>query len=161
MSKMGLHDLFWFLKHKLWPKEGLGVELTIWLPTIKSQESPWFPWVQVACYILLERQGLQLCIGPHFDQSQHKKLWASKVVGVLILRISRFQLGSPGTKWHLGAGPVTKHREYYKGEGAGFPQVRAVVSLGSLCLPVARSCTKSAATMHYLTCCLVCAGPCE
>jgi len=28
--------------------------------------------------------------------------------------------GSPGTKWHLGAGPVAKHRVYYKGEGDGF-----------------------------------------
>ncbi len=28
MSKMGLHDPFGHLKHKLWPKEGLGVKLT-------------------------------------------------------------------------------------------------------------------------------------
>jgi hypothetical protein len=33
-----------------------------------------------------------------------------------------------GTKWHLGAGPVARHKVYYKGEGGGFPQVRAVVS---------------------------------
>jgi hypothetical protein len=26
------------------------------------------------------------------------------------------QVGSPGTKWHLGAGLVAKHREYYKGK---------------------------------------------
>jgi hypothetical protein len=25
MSKMSLHDPFGYLKHKLWPKEGLGV----------------------------------------------------------------------------------------------------------------------------------------
>jgi hypothetical protein len=29
MFKMGLHDAFEHLKHKLWPKEGLGVELAI------------------------------------------------------------------------------------------------------------------------------------
>jgi hypothetical protein len=29
MSKMGSHDPFGFLKHKLWPKKGLGVKLTI------------------------------------------------------------------------------------------------------------------------------------
>jgi hypothetical protein len=51
MSKMGSHDPFGHLKHKLWPKEGL-----------------------------------------------HTKLWASKVVGVLILRISGLQLGNPKTK---------------------------------------------------------------
>jgi len=68
--------------------------------------------------------------------------------GVLIVRISRLSLGSPGTKWHLGAGPVAKHRVYYKGEGGGFPQVRAVMSFVSPSLPVARPSTKSAPTMH-------------
>jgi hypothetical protein len=29
MSKMGSHDPFGHLKHKLWPKEGLGVKLPI------------------------------------------------------------------------------------------------------------------------------------
>jgi hypothetical protein len=29
MSKMGLHDPFGHLKHKLWPKERLGVKLAI------------------------------------------------------------------------------------------------------------------------------------
>jgi hypothetical protein len=37
---MGSHDPFGHLKYKLWPKEGLGVELAIWLPTIKSRELP-------------------------------------------------------------------------------------------------------------------------
>jgi hypothetical protein len=56
--------------------------------------------------------------------------------------------GSPGTKCHLDAGLVARHKVYYKGEGGGFPQVRAVVSLMNLCLPVAHLCTKSAQTMH-------------
>ncbi len=29
MSKMNLHDPFGYLKHKLWPKEKLGVKLPI------------------------------------------------------------------------------------------------------------------------------------
>ncbi len=29
MSKTGLHDPFGHLKHKLWPKEGLKIKLTI------------------------------------------------------------------------------------------------------------------------------------
>jgi len=29
MSRMGSHDPFGHLKHKLWPKEGLGVNLAI------------------------------------------------------------------------------------------------------------------------------------
>jgi hypothetical protein len=43
---------------------------------------------------------------------------------------------------------MAKHKVYYKGEGGGFPQVRVVVSLMSLSLPVARLSTKSALAMH-------------
>jgi len=30
-------------------------------------------------------------------------------------------LRTPKKKWHLGVGPMTMHRGYYKGEGGGFP----------------------------------------
>jgi hypothetical protein len=56
-------------------------------------------------------------------------LCAHKVVGVPVVGISRLPLGSPRTKNHLNVAPVERHRAYYKGEGGGFPQVRAVVSL--------------------------------
>jgi hypothetical protein len=91
----------------------------------------------------------------------HEKLWVSKITGVPILRISRLPLGSPGTKWHLGVGPMARHKGHYKGEGDGVPQVQAVVNLVSSCLPMVISCTKNVPTMHKPTCCLVCAGPCE
>jgi hypothetical protein len=35
---------------------------------------------------------------------------------------------------------MVKHKEYHKGEGGGFPQVWAMVSLVSLCLHVAHLC---------------------
>jgi hypothetical protein len=54
------------------------------------------------------------------------KLWGFKVPGVP---------GVPGEKSHLDVGPVESHKVYYKGEGGGFPQVRAVVSLVCLCCP--------------------------
>jgi hypothetical protein len=57
-------------------------------------------------------------------------------------RHDKLPLGSPGTKWHLGVGPVAKHRVYYKGEGGGFPQVRAVVNLVSPWLLVVHPCIK-------------------
>jgi len=57
------------------------------------------------------------------------KLWGSKVGRVLIGAIS----GVPGEKSHLDVGPVERSRVYYKGEGGGFPQVWAVVSLMCLC----------------------------
>jgi hypothetical protein len=43
------------------------------------------------------------------------------VVGVPIVGISGFPLGSPMTKWHLDVGLVERHKVYYKGEGGGFP----------------------------------------
>jgi hypothetical protein len=70
------------------------------------------------------------------------KLCAPKVAGVPILGISRFPLGSPWTKWHLSASPMAKHKVYYKEEGGGFPPSSAAVNLVSLCLPMARPCTK-------------------
>jgi hypothetical protein len=83
-------------------KKGPRVMLPLWFPTTKNRELPWFPCVQVACHIPLEnsQRRLQLCCRPHFNRrSTHK------VVGFPISRISRLQLGSPGTKWHLGADP--------------------------------------------------------
>jgi hypothetical protein len=51
-------------------------------------------------------------------------------------------------KCHLDVGPMARHKVYYKGEGGGFPQVRAVVNLVSPSLPVVRPSTKSAPAMH-------------
>jgi hypothetical protein len=64
------------------------------------------------------------------------------------VEISGLPLGNLKTKWHLGAGPVAMHRVYYKGEGGGFPQVQAVVSLVNSCLFVVHPCTKSVPTLH-------------
>ncbi len=51
-------------------------------------------------------------------------------------------------KMSFGCGPMERCREYYMGEGVGFPQVWAVVSLVSPRLPVACISTKSVQTMH-------------
>ncbi len=56
----------------------------------------------------------------------HKKLCALKVPGVPVGGISGLSRGSPagvpGEKSHLDAGPVERHKVYYKGEGGGFPK---------------------------------------
>jgi len=57
------------------------------------------------------------------------KLWGSKVAGVPTWMIS----GSPRTKSHLDVGNVERCKVYYKGEGGGFSQVWAVVSLVCPC----------------------------
>jgi hypothetical protein len=80
MSKMGSHCSFGHLKHKLWPKEGPGVELPgvrqFWLPTTRSQESTRNTWLQMTCHIPLEssRRELQLCFRPHCDRSSAQEV---------------------------------------------------------------------------------------
>jgi len=78
----------------------------------------------------------------------HTKLWGPKVARVSTLGILGFPFRNLETKCHLDVGLVEKHIVYYKGEGCGFPQVRAVVSLVNPSLPVARPSTKSAPIMH-------------
>jgi len=78
----------------------------------------------------------------------HAKLWAPKVAKVPTLVISGLPLGSPRTKCHLDVGLMERHRVYYKGEGDGFLQARAMVSFVSSNLPMAWPNTKSAPTMH-------------
>ncbi len=76
------------------------------------------------------------------------KLWGFKIVGVSTLAISGLPLGSPGTKSHLNVGLMERHIVYYKGEGGGFPQVRAMVNFVSSNLLVTRPSTKSVSIMH-------------
>jgi hypothetical protein len=58
-----------------------------------------------------------------------------------------FNLGVSGQN-DIWIAPMANHREYYKGEGGGFPQVRVVVNLVSSCMPVIRPCTKNAPITH-------------
>ncbi len=94
--------------------------MPIWLPTIKSRESPQFPCVQVVSDFI-SIKGL------------HTKLWAPKVTRVPTLEISRFRFGNFGKKWHLDVGPLAMHIVYYKGESGSFPEVKVMVSLVSSC----------------------------
>jgi hypothetical protein len=61
------------------------------------------------------------------------KLWGFKVPEVPFGTISGLPLGSPGKNSHLDVASVESCRVYYKGEGGGFPQVQAVVSLVCPC----------------------------
>ncbi len=66
------------------------------------------------------------------------------MVGIPIAGILRLSLGSPGTKNHLDVAPMESYRVYYMGEGGGFPQVWAMVSLVSPKSPVVCLSTKGA-----------------
>jgi hypothetical protein len=141
---MALHESFGHLQPKLWAKEGLGVKLVIWLPTTKRQES-----TRLQCALgcatwrwkaLFESYKIGSELVPIGDCGE--KLWWPKVPGVQTETVSRLHFGSPGTKSHLCMGVVEQRREYYMGEGGGFPRVRAVVSQVSPRSPVACPNTK-------------------
>ncbi len=61
-------------------------------------------------------------------QGLNRELWAPKVLGVQTRTVSGLLLGSTGNKSHLNAGVAEQGREYYMGEGGGFPRVQAMVS---------------------------------
>jgi hypothetical protein len=103
MSKMGSHCSFGHLKHKLWPKEGPGVELSgvrqFWLPTTRSRESTQNTWLQTTCHIPLEssRRELQLCFRPHCNRSFAQEVMHPQ------------SLGSPS--WRDFGSPARESRE--------------------------------------------------
>jgi hypothetical protein len=59
---------------------------------------------------------------------QREELWAFKVPGVEIGTVSGLHFGSPKKKSHLDASTAESCKEYYMGEGGGFPRVPIVVS---------------------------------
>jgi len=71
-----------------------------------------------------------------------KKLWMPKVPGVQPGTVLGLLLGSPGKKCHSDVASAESCREYYMGEGGGFPRVRAVVSKVSPRSPMACPNTK-------------------
>jgi hypothetical protein len=74
----------------------------------------------------LDLIAIQLC---------SRELWAPKVPGLHMGQFRDSNLGVPGKKSHFDVASVERCRKYYKGEGGGFPRVRAVVSQMS---PIAR-----------------------
>jgi hypothetical protein len=93
--------------------------------------------VKVACHIPLEsfQRGLQLYFKCHLNwRSAHKSMSPQSHESP--------NLGNFGTptwesreKCHLNVSLVASHILCYKGEGGGFPQIRAMVSLVSPSLP--------------------------
>jgi hypothetical protein len=98
MSKMGSFDPFGHFKHKLWPKEMSGVKLDS--RPLKINNIPNF----LACRSRATYRWKDIDKGYNFVLdltsigSMHRKLWASKIMGVQICGISKFQLGSLMTK---------------------------------------------------------------
>jgi len=100
MFKMGSHDPFGHMQHKLWQKERPGVKLAIWLSTTKSWESTRLPCMQMECDTPLERswRELQLYFKPHPDRRFEQEVMALQSCGSPTLAISGLPFGSPRTK---------------------------------------------------------------
>jgi hypothetical protein len=79
----------------------------------------------------LERsqRGLQLWFTPRRDPTLQPGVMAVQSSGSPAGIISGLHFGSPGNLCHSDVASATSRREYYMGEGGGFPRVRAVVSL--------------------------------
>jgi len=63
-------------------------------------------------------------------------------------KIFRTLIWESQEKWHLGVTLVVNHKEYYKGEGGGFPQVWVVMNFMNSCMPMVHLCTKNVPIMH-------------
>jgi hypothetical protein len=148
MFKMGSHDSFGHLNTSYGQKKGRELNWKFDSQPLKAKNRPNFlacKWCATYRWKTLH-EGYNFSLDLSSIRGQHTKLWVTKVARVPTFEISRLPLRSPGTKWHLGVGPVTKHKVYYTWEGGGFPQVRAVVSLVSLWLVRAPKCSKYALT---------------
>jgi hypothetical protein len=128
---MPLHWQFGHLQPKLWAKEGPGVKLAVWLPTIKSRESTSSRRRLEECDTTLESSWRELqhwfktCPNPSLGQGAMAVQSFGSPAGTL----SGLHFGSPNKMCHSDVAFAISRREYYKGEGSGFPRVRAVVSL--------------------------------
>jgi hypothetical protein len=131
MSKMGSHRPFGHLKDKLWPKESQESNWQFDSQPLKFKNRPDFLVLkQCATYRWKAlNKGYNFASDLIAIRGLHRKLCTFKVVGVLVVAISGLPLGNPRTKSHLDVAPMERRRVYYNGEGGGFSQVRAVMSL--------------------------------
>jgi hypothetical protein len=131
MSKMASHWSFGHLQPKLWAKEGLGVKLAVWLLTTKSRESTSSRHLQMECDGALESSWgeLQLWFRPHSNRRSELGVVSVQSPESPTRDNFRTPPWSPGKMCHSDVAPAGSCREYYMGEGGGFPRVRAMVSL--------------------------------
>jgi hypothetical protein len=128
---MASHWPFGHLQLKLWAKEGPGVKLAVWPPTTKSRESTSSRCLLEECDTALKssRWELQHWFRTRPDPSLGRGAMAVQSSGSPAGTLSGLHFGSPNKMCHSDVASATSCREYYMGEGGGFPRVRAVVSL--------------------------------
>jgi hypothetical protein len=105
MSKMGLYDPFRYLKHKLWPKKKKFDSRAL-----KFENHPdllvW-KWCTKYHWTTLDKvYNFALNVTP--IRGLHKKLWTSKVAGILILEILKLSTWESWNKMTFGCTPHGK-----------------------------------------------------
>jgi hypothetical protein len=132
---MASHWSFGHLQPKFRAKEGPGVKLAVWLLTTKSRESTSSRHPIWECDMALERsrQGLQLWFRSCRNWTLKSGVMTVQSSGSPAGTISGPHFGNPKNLCHLDVASTASCscREYYMGEGGGFPWVQAVVSLVS------------------------------
>ncbi len=113
MSKMGLHDPFRHLKHKLWPKERPGVKTNFLACR----------WHATYCWKAFDER-CNSALNITLIGGLHTKLCASKVTKVPILRISGLPLGSLGINCHLVLAPWPSTEYTIRGKVVASPKSR-------------------------------------
>jgi hypothetical protein len=137
MSKITSHEPFGRLQPKLWAKERPGVKT----PSLRENDSRPLKVGNrpdlLGCRQRATYRWKALNEGYNFalDRITIKSYAPSKSRESWLAGFRDSHAGVPGEKSHLDASSVESHRVYYKGEGGGFPQVRAVVSLVCPCCP--------------------------
>jgi hypothetical protein len=74
------------------------------------------------------RRGLQLWFRPCHDRTPQSGVMAVQSFESPARTVSGLHFGSPNKMCDSNVAFTVKRREYYTGEGGGFPRVRAVVS---------------------------------
>jgi len=90
MSKMGSHDPFGYLKHKLWPKEGPESNCQFDSRPLKFKNHPdlFVFRCRATCHWKALNKDYNFSLDLTLSGGLYKKLWASKVAKVSFSRIS-------------------------------------------------------------------------
>jgi len=137
MSKMGLHEPFGYRSTSYGKRKGWESNWQFDSRPLKVGNRPGTDacrWSATHRWNTLN-ESYKFSLDLRLGRGLSWELWAPKVLGVQTRTIWVLLLGSPGTKSHSDVGPVGERREYYMGEGGGFPRVQAVVSQVSPCCP--------------------------
>jgi hypothetical protein len=86
MSKMNLHDPFWYLKHKLWPKKDRESKCQFDFQQLKVRnhlDLLAYRWCATYYWKVIDK-GYNYASNFTFIKGLHKEIWSSKVEGVSV-----------------------------------------------------------------------------